>query len=487
MIKPTRVIQTVLAGAMLLLSAAPCEGKFGISKTRVTFSLRHPPAFYTPANEIAIQATATDPNGAPVSNDIRTMLEQALVHEGFRALLSAQTLIGVTIKVADSSVGQDRRVESVNVRTGSHTETDKNGKKKEVEDCKVQDATVTYLISAGRLAITFQATDAKSQQLLASEDIERTYHMESAISGPQQCGGKEYRLRGDQISDSYAVLHLLAEQMIPRMAQLTAGYDEPRTVLLAVDDELKPGNAEAMAGNWQGAVDVWTQANIDRPETEAARQYNLGVAHEALAASAMRSTSLDEAANHLNQAEACYRKALNLDPNEKYFRDTLTRLQEDRGILQTEMAQEIAKQGGNALGTSGVTGPPSEASQGFPIDGWPEGESPKTHNFRAYVRQRMSARGLDKLDDDFQKQLAADGSDYDIEPGAAGQVVQSETVRLQILKMNIGKYEDLVRDLAADGVISEDERMVLDTRRKTLHLSEADAHRAESQFQFREE
>jgi hypothetical protein len=485
--KPIRVVQTVLVGASLLLSVAAGWAKFGISKTRVTFILRHPPVFYTPANEIKIEATALDPNGTAVSNDIREMLVQALLREGFKPASSAQTVLRAAIKDADSNVRQDRRVESVNVRTGSHTETDKNGKKKEVEDCKVQDAAVTYLISAGRLAVTFQASDAGSQQLLASEDIERNYHMESAISGPQQCGGKEYRLREAQIADSYAILRSLAGQAIPRMVHLTVGYDEPRTVLLAVDDELKPGNAEALAGNWQGALDVWTQAAITEQDTEAARQYNLGVAHEALAAMAMKAAALDEGTNHLNQAEAFYRKALDLDADEKYFRDTLTRLQEDREILQTEQAQEMAKRGDNNPKVMGAATSPSEASLGFPIDGWAEGEQKEVHNFRAYVRQRITARGLDKLTDDFARQLAADGSDYGVEPGLAAKVVESETARLQVVKLNISKYGDLIRDLASDGVISKDERAILETRRKTLHLSTAEARQAESQFQFREE
>jgi tetratricopeptide (TPR) repeat protein len=485
--KPARIFQIFFFMAWLLIIGTAGWAKFGISKTRVTFLLRHPPMFFTPAREVMIEVTASDPNGIPLSHDFHGLLEQALLEEGFKPVASAQTIVGITIRDADSRVRQDRRVESVNVRTGTHTETDKKGKSKEVEDCKVKDSRVTYLVSAGRLALTFQATDAKTQGLLASENIERTYQMESAVSGPPQCGGKEFHLKGDQIADSYAILHGLAEQAIPRIVQLTAGFDEARTVLLAVDDELKPGNTEALAGNWQGAFDVWTQANIAKQDTEAARQYNLGVADEALAALAMKAASLDEATRHLNDAEICYRKALQLDADEKYFRDTLARLQSDREILQSEQALESMKPGSDASRAQIATTESNQLSLGFPIDGWPDGEPAETHNFRAYVRQRMVVRGLDKVDDNFKQQLAADGNDYQVKPGVATQVVESEVNRLLIANQNVLKYQDLIRDLAGDAVISKDERAILETRRKTLHLSTAEARKAEAQFQFREE
>jgi len=472
----------------LVVPAAQLLAKFGISKTRVTFLMHHPPAFVTPGRELRVDANSTDPRGTIWASQLKGLLDQNLIRENFKPTPTAPTFLQFTVNQSEATVENQRRVESVNVHTGSHTEYDKKGNAREVEDCQFQQAEMTYLVSNGSLSVTVQVSETKSQAVVHSQVLQPTYNAESAIAGPTRCGGQGYGVRAGQLQSPQAILSSLIEQAAANTLRLVAGYDEPRSVLLAVDGELKPGNAQALAGNWRQALETWKGASIKEKarDTEAARQYNLGVAHEALAASAMRNNALDEANAHLNDAEQSYRQALGLDPGEKYFRDTIARLQHDRGVLQKEQEHQFMKQAVEAASLPQAPQAPSQPlTVDIPLDGWPENESPAVHSFRAYVRKRIETQKQEPSEA-FRKQLSAEGADYEVKEGRAMQVVDSEAKRFLVLKQNLDKYRELFSELAGDGVISADEREVLMTRKKTLHLPDGLVKQVEAQFRFKE-
>jgi hypothetical protein len=288
----------------------------------------------------------------------------------------------------------------------------------------------------------------------------------------------------DQLQNRRAILARLADQAVVAAAALVAGYDEPRSLLLAVDNELKPGNSQALRGNWREALEVWRRTEIPpgATEKEAARKYNLGVAHEALAAAAIRGEDFAGAKAHLDEAEACYTQALSLDREEKYFRDTLERLQNDRAILQKEQEHKsVERGGGGALPPLIGTEPPATITDNLPLEGWPEGEKESVHDFRAYVRTRLAAQKADPSEELRQKLLTS-AADYGVAADAALQVVDSEGERLLVLKQNVEKYAEDFQDVSADGTISAEEREVLRKRQKTLHLSDAQVKEVEARF-----
>ncbi len=472
----------------ILVIAVSSWAKFGVSKTRAEIMMRYPPAFHTPGRELQIRVSSIAPGSrGALAYRIQQLIEQALTRENFKVNSFARTSLEGSLNEAVASVEWQIRSASFRIHTGEHTEYDKKGKPKQVEDCKQQQVNVTYLVSSGDLSLNLTALDAKTQSVLFTELLQRTYHQESAIAGPKLCGNQAYTLSSDQLQDRRAILARLADQAVAATAAIVAGYDEPRSLLLAVDNELKPGNAQALGGNWRGALEVWKEAAItpDNPEKEAPRQYNLGVAHEALAVAAMRNDDLDGAKEHLDAAEDGYKQALTLDPGEKYFRDTLERLQADRAVLKKQQEQQLLEQSEAAnLAPSASAPPVAPITVNIPLEGWPENEKESLHDFRAYVRTRMGAQKAD-LSEAFKQQLVASGADYGVPEANALQVVDSESRRLLVLKQNMQKYGEDFKDVAADGTVSADEREVLRKRQKTLHLSDAQVGEVESHFAVR--
>lgn len=469
----------------ILMIAASGWAKFGVSKTRAEITMRYPPAFHTPGREVQVRvgSIAQGSRGA-LAFRIQRLIEQALTRENFKVQPFARTLLDASLNDASASVDWQVRSESRRIHTGEHTEHDKNGKPKQVEDCKQQQVNVTYLVSAGELSLNLTALDPKTQSVLFTQLIQHNYRQESAIAGPKLCGKQAYTLSPDQLQDRRAILARLAEQTVAATTAVVAGYDEPRTLLLAVDNELKPGNAQALGGNWRGALEVWKGATItaDNSEKEAARQYNLGAAHEALAVAAMRNDDLNGAKDHLDAAEDGYKQALTLDPGEKYFRDTLERVQADRAVLNKQEEQQLLEQSNGAnLAPSSAAPPPAPSAMNIPLEGWPENEKDAVHDFRAYVRTRMGAQ-KEEPGEAFKQKLMASAADYGIHEAIALQVVDSEAWRLLALKQNMQKYGEDFKDVAADGAVSADEREVLRKRQKTLHLSDAQVGEVESRF-----
>ena len=127
---------------------------------------------------------------------------------------------------------------------------------------------------------------------------------------------------------------------------------------------------------------------------------------------------------------------------------------------------------------------PAPVTSTIPLSGWPD-EPETTHNFRQYVRVRLSAQ-KDSLTDSFVQGLKADANDYQVPPAVALQVIESEKNRLLVVKQNQDKYRQLFEDLAKDGIISKTEREILQNRQETLHLSDAQIKDVEAQFHFQE-
>jgi tetratricopeptide (TPR) repeat protein len=480
-----RIILFLLAA--FLLVSAPGWPKFGISKTRARFVMHHPPAFHSSGRELRVEVNSIDlRTGALLVPRLQQFLEQALIRENLKVTPNAQTVLQCTLNQADASVQRERRSESVNVHTGEHTAYDKEGKARQVEDCENQASEVTYLVSSGRLLLNLTATETKTQTVLLTQLVQRDYRQESAIAGPKKCRGEGYSVAAGQLQDPPSILTALSDQAVADTVKMAAGHDEPREVLLAVDNELKSGNAQALGGNWQQALDTWTSASLRKSETEAARQYNLGVAHEVLAAAAMRNDSLDEAGTHLNEAEKCYAQALNLDPGEKYFRDTLTRLQRDRQVLQKELEHQFLEQA-ETVPTAPAEGAASAAPllSPIPLEGWPQGEADVVHDYRVYVRTRVGAQ-TEEPNEAFKQKLLASAADYGVKQGVALQVLESEVKRFLVLRQGVEKYSEDFRDAAADGIITADERAMLRKRQQILRLSDAQVKQTEAQFQVRE-
>jgi tetratricopeptide (TPR) repeat protein len=381
------------------------------------------------------------------------------------------------VSEAVALVGRQTRWESANVHVGEHTEKDAKGREKKVEDCRTQQAEVTYLVSAGSLAVHVTASDLTKQSVLFTLPVRRLYRQESAVAGPQRCGGKGYGILAGQLQDPHSILMRLSEEAVAAIIPPVAGFAESKGVLLTVDDELKPGNAHAQAGNWDRALAFWEAASAPKPQTEAARQYNLGVAREALAGLALKMGDLEQAATHLARAAEAHDRALMLDPSEKYFRDSVTRLFEIRQVLEG-FREHQSLEGAETAGAGAPLSAPGE--------GAPAGEARAVRDFRMFARQRIMAERWEP-GEEFQRKLAARGTESGVTPETARQVVDSEVKRFLLLRQNQQKYQELFEELVADGSISTSERATLRDAQRSLRLLDDQMREVEMLFQFTEE
>ena len=80
-----------------LLTMGQLWGKFGISKTYVTFFMHHPPAFVTPGRELRIEATSVDPRNVALASHAKALLERQLIRENFKPTPNAQTALQYTV------------------------------------------------------------------------------------------------------------------------------------------------------------------------------------------------------------------------------------------------------------------------------------------------------------------------------------------------------------------------------------------------------
>lgn len=472
-----KLLLLALLGACLVATTEAWP-KFGITKARAGYMLPHPPAFYTPGRQLSLQVTSLDPRGGMVvAPMLQQMLQQLLVREDFSVTFGARTVLQCTVSEAVALVERQPRWESVNAHVGEHTEKDAKGKERKIEECKAQQAEVTYLVSSGSLAVHVTASDLTKQSVLLTLPVRRLYREESAVAGPLRCGAKGYGVRSGQLQDPHAILLRLSEEAMAAIIPPVAGFAERKDVLLAVDDELKPGNVHAQAGNWDRALALWAATSTRKPEIEAARQYNLGVAHEALAALALKTGRVDEAAAQLARASEAHDRALMLDPNEKYFRDSVTRLFQIRQVLdgfREHQAIERAE-------TAGGPVPPSPSGERVG-----ESEPGALQDYRIRVRHRIMTQTWEPSEE-FQAKLAARGAESGAAPAVARQVVDSEVKRFLLLRQNQQKYQEVFETLAEDGFISTRERATLRDEQQKLQLPDDLAREVETRFQFTEE
>ncbi len=212
------------ASAALFFLSALAWPKFGVLKTHARFKIYHPPAFHAKGRQIPLEVGSVDMRtGFMMVPRIQHFLEEALVGQNFKVTPGARTVIECTLTDATASLETVSRSESVNVHLGEHTE-EKNGKKKQVEDCKNQTVPVTYLISSGHLAMEVKAKDTRPQTLLMSPMVERVYRQESAIAGPPKCGGETYRIQRSQLQDPYSILGELGDEAIEDTLSLAAAF-----------------------------------------------------------------------------------------------------------------------------------------------------------------------------------------------------------------------------------------------------------------------
>ncbi len=319
--------------ALLLAAAAPA--KFGITKTNVVLTRSRPPALQLAGETVAVEvASDTGSLRSADLDEVRDSLAGAFRGWAlFRVVEDpkrADTVVRVSIDGLEARIDTSAVYEQKYVKTGERREWNAKKQRWETKDVwgyrkervDVRKATGradarVEVLTAFAPGVKPPGSDRQAPNTLG--DVERSVD----VGASYEREWKGHASVPSEARDEGALeRHLLAEVADKAKAAVTF-VPEPVEVLLAVDDELKPGNRLAEDQRFDLALTEWGRLSL-KGDKEAARLHNLGVAHEGLA---YRSPADDPAhKEHLEAAEQAYRRARELDPDEKYFKPPLERI-----------------------------------------------------------------------------------------------------------------------------------------------------------------
>ncbi len=208
------------------------------------------------------------------------------------------------------------------------------------EDFKTENKATTVQFG-GSVSATFQAVIARTGDVLVAGSEQATV---AGTYGASDDHRTYYDLSGEGGGGGHSLINIpgmnghslpvptteeLAQRLMSMEARNIASHlvlvSEQVDVLLAKGPALDEANKRALAGQW---TDVLTMLEgtkpLERPEDEAYRLYDIGVANEALA---YKAEDLKSAQKFLGEASDAYGKALEDNPKEKYFLEPQNRIQ----------------------------------------------------------------------------------------------------------------------------------------------------------------
>jgi len=330
--------------ALILASAAvPAAAKFGISKTKVTLHRSRPPEIALLGETVAVDVTATSRRVSDTQlGQVRSRVEDAVrgwnlfrLADGPRG---ADSVIHVTVEDMDARIRETVQYEEKYVKIGEHQEWNDKKKKWETKDDygnrsePVQVTTATGSVTARVKVDTPTGSHSADASVTYDEQFKGTTRV------PNEA-------RSEEALEDY-----LVDLAGTRAAAVISFSPDPVEALLAVDGDLKPGNRLAEAGLFKQALTEWSRKAL-KGDKEASRLHNIGVAHEALAYELP--PDAPDHRSELEQASEHYRKALALDPGEKYFAEPLRRIETSLGYAAGAAALMADRQRFESEGSRG--------------------------------------------------------------------------------------------------------------------------------------
>lgn len=315
--------------AVLLALALPAQAKFGISKTKVTLKRTRSPEIGLLGDTVKVDVTTRARSISDRSLDaVRQRVEESVTADRKRLVdRGPDSAVHVLVEALDARVNDTVVYETQHVKVGEREEWDEK-KKKTVRKDVYRDRSVAVPVHSARGHVT------------AHVEVETPGGPRTADAGASY----EDEFKGDvripeQASSESELEHYLVEQAARHAAAAVSFSDDPVEALLATNGELKDGNRYAQAGLWKQALGAWVDMRPLKGDNEAARQHNIGVAHEALAYALPQETTEHRA--ELEQARDFYLKARDLDRGEKYFAEPIQRV--ETSLVYAGNAQRYAE------------------------------------------------------------------------------------------------------------------------------------------------
>ncbi len=469
----------VVSGALLLAIAVPASAHFGVFKNKEKFPVHHPPEVKLPAN-VSLRVEP-ERDTALVRNKLATALTPIGVNIG-----AGDTEIILVVSSFHAEIKDVPITRSTSVHTGDTTEYDKKGNAKTKPVCRQMDAQMTQRQWKGDVSLVLQVRDLKTGVNLLNRPIGYTYTKDALINGPdiKGCEYWSYGVPQGAPDNRETLSRMLFDDAMQNASNHLTGWTETRDALLAVCDELKPGNAKARAGDLKGAIGSWTAATPreNKPDKikhlASYKEYNIAVATMLLAAGesepAQAQTMLNEAWTHFENAKAG-------QPGEKYFNDpkefpsdyAAVKQVVDRAVSE---AEEQNRRNQELLRTAEMS--KKWLSQPLDPNLYPD-ESADISKFRHIVRERLSMlTDPEQLrDSSLAEEVTRYGVRLGLSPGEQSKVTHDEGARWRAVTAALKDYDQALDRilqgrtkvrLTADDIKRLD--MEIDTLRLTLAM-----------------
>jgi hypothetical protein len=178
------------------------------------------------------------------------------------------------------------------------------------QDKQYHEITERFKVMSWSMNVSYQAKDMRSGSIIDSANL-------SEKSQSEYLDG-----------NNAPFLHQIEEQMlqgiIGKITKRLTPTVEQVEVLLA-KDKLENASKRGQAGLWSQMLEMLeTMPQLSNPQDDAYRIYNIGVAYEAMA---YGSEDLVGTTQNLEKAAVHYKKAIEMRPEEKYFREPQSRIQ----------------------------------------------------------------------------------------------------------------------------------------------------------------
>lgn len=337
---------------------------------------------------------------------------------------------------------------------------------------------IGYWEGTGRLAIRLSATPRGSSAAIDSANATAEFSEKRKISDPapeasladmgRDLGkilgfGKQATQESLPTADSLDLRFV--EQVSAQACRKFAKTVDELSMVLSTEPSLAGGTAFAVAGDWPSAIQTWEKATLKAAKNEWMRQFNLGVGNIALAFRAYdQDEDSSQAAAMFERGGEMLLKASSLNPKEKHVTEALQRYASFKTAMQNMANESAAREATEKRALAEI------AAQREKMFRDKRPDSPKEASFRQLVTLRLKgAKGAMTADDRGALETTGQRA-YGLTLLQAQRVVFQENDRLETSAAAVDAYEGTFSSLVEDGVLSEDERGVLQDLAKNLSI-----------------
>lgn len=350
---------------------------------------------------------------------------------------------------------------------------------------------IGYWEGKGRLAIRLSVSPRGSSAAIDSATATAEFSEKKKISDPapepslSDLGrligiGKKAPEESRQTADGLDLQFI--EQVTSKTCSRFARTVNETPMVLSTEPGLAGGTALALAGDWSAAVETWDKATAKNAKNEWMRQFNLGLGHVALAFQTYdQGQDASQAAAYFERGGQLLMKASAAKPGEKHIKDALQLYGSFKSAMQNMASESAAREENEKRALAEIA---AKREKAFRDD---RPDSPKETAFRQLVAVRLrGAKGA--LPAQERTDLEATGQNgYGLTALQAQRIVFQENDRIESVAKAAGTYEETFSALVEDGVLSTEERGVLQDLAKNLSIPKSSLDAIHKRYSFEEQ